>query len=61
MGYTNIPKPTDATYTKPNKAPIDLPLYGAAIYGTNKYGITNAYTTVNKPTNASYTNISKPT
>ena len=61
MPYTNIAKPTDSTYTKVAKDSIDVPVYGTAIYGVNKYGVQNAYTGISKPTGSSYTNIAKPT
>jgi hypothetical protein len=60
MSYTNVPKPTGATYTKASKS-IDYPQYGTAIYGTSKYGIQNNYTMTSKPTGAVYTKVTKPT
>lgn len=61
MGYTNVAKPTGATYTKASRSLPDYPQYGSAIYGYSKYGIINSYTGVSKPTGSTYTNVAKPT
>ena len=58
--YTNIPKPVGTAYTNVNKAASDFSIYGSAIYGTSKYGVTNNYTGIAKPTGTAYTNIPKP-
>lgn len=59
--YTNVAKPTDATYSKSARSLLDYPQYGTAIYGTSKYGIQNNYTGVTKPSDSTYTKVSKPT
>ncbi len=50
MSWTNVSKPTGTSYTKINKAPTEIPLYGSAVYGISKYGQVNNYTNISKPT-----------
>lgn len=59
--YTNIPKPSAQSYTKINKSPSNIPLYGSAIYGISKYGQTSSYTNIAKPVIPNYTKVVKPT
>lgn len=64
MSYTNVPKPTGATYTRVNttKPSYDEPTLTYDDSSTYYDGFNPAaYTNVSKPTSSVYTKISKPT
>lgn len=61
MAWITVSKPNTSSWSKAGRNPTNYPQYGSAIYGTSKYGITDANIKVPKPSTSNWHSIPKPT